>query len=300
MFRNPDAHRHHLSTLSTAFIKYIPAAMELVNEWKQRDSEELLADAFANLERALERIQKIVKFMVHVWGFKCTVQTSSADVVALLNSKGDTLERSLANIANKEPAWKIACEEVLRTATTSRALEPLKQRVQETLETTRFSCSRMNALLDDFEKLRAGMRAQDLDEIVSLLGQKLMDITQAIMSKSSEEVRGLKLKQEELYTLIRGLELLRLEPGMQHQSAALKKWSTEHGQHLIKNDFLAFADESTKKGLADMQSLESILKRCGSDMQLDETVETGVAITGLAVSAVVGLVAEAGPARSAG
>ncbi|CAE7809453.1 unnamed protein product [Symbiodinium microadriaticum] len=292
MFRSPEVYKTNLQLLATAYLKHMASARAMVDAWKDRDSEDLLQPGFDTLLQCLERVEKVMRFVSHVWSFKGPWETSSKDVVDLLNSKGDNLERSLANIASKEPAWKAAIDDVVRTATTSRTLEPLKQRVKATLEESKLTYGSMNTVLDEFEKLQAGVRSADLEEITSLLSKKILKISQGILSKEPEQLLSLSLKEEELRTLIRGLEIFRLLPGMQDQCEELKRWATEHGQLLMKNDFLAFAELSSKNGIADMAAFESIMKRCGSDMTLPKTVETGVRVTGLAVSALVGLVAE--------
>lgn len=235
MFVQIDEFRATMDACVRLFLCAMPQTSKLCPILQSRDSEDLVhQDAYKKLEDTCERITKILRFLgVLLNSQKVTVDIplNSKDVLAMVSYKGKQfLEKSFLDAVQNNQRIRSLCDEVVRTASSSVTMGPVKERALSTLmglqdKTLELTAERLDGIIKDVPRLRKGLREVEMEEFnkiaVQLISEKTRNIIDGDTPISSISSRFMGV-------LLEGLSVYKDLAGTTDLHDRLQQWSNQH------------------------------------------------------------------------
>ena len=272
MFTQIQDYPDHLKALATTFLNGLDQCEPTLDTLKEKNSHDLVSDeAFGELESALARVRKLMRFVGSVCCIDEIDGTSDfkfnpkEDMMWLVSYKGkEDLESGLAEIVLSNTAWQEITDEVVRTATTSMALRPERDRALETLngmgDSKLFSVSaeRLSELIQLTPRLKSGMRQA---EVSTFMTKFLSAINESVEDLLSGEKSVKAIGSKFVHLLMSAANCFTHVPGTTTTIDKLRVWMTKHNQDIAWSDLAELAKRGSIGGGITTQEVADVLSK---------------------------------------
>ena len=304
---NVQNHQLKLKSIALAFLHGMDASRNAVKGWfKDEASHVVDNEVESKIVKSLDRVEKLMRFFACIFCLNVDVAgkqmnfkfNPSSDMMWLLSFTGSqALEKNISEIL-QTGAWPKLVDEVVRTATTSVSLRPVRDRAVETLQWlgdgTVFSIApeRLGELVELVKKLNDGMRRSE--------AEKFMSLFQDVLMRSSEQLQSGKIAvctagSKAIQMLAMGLKALAFMPGTTDEANKLESWMTKNTQAMAWSDFQDLAEDSHGKGVVpDLQVLSAVMVKLHKIAVPDDSEAVVACAKSLVVTAFRAVIAEAG------
>eukprot|EP00435_Cladocopium_sp_Y103_P015391 s552_g3.t1 len=275
MLASFDKYKKILDPIVCQSLKVLPQSLTLVPLLAERDPENMVSpEAYEALRDSLERVTSILRFLGVLLnsqseGLGLETPFNSKDVLKIVSYKGKQhLEKSFQDLVNNNPRIRSLCDEVVRTATSSLTMQPVKDRALSTLKSLQdqsleMTPDRLDDLVKQVPDLRNGLREIEMEEFngifVKLLSEETRKIIDGKTRVTSSRFVGVLLSGLAAYKNIP----IREATGLHDLHDRLQQWSSTHRTDTVLCDLVDCAKCWLEKngGVADLNEVSDLMSQ---------------------------------------
>lgn len=269
-----DQSKKVLDTIVCQCLKDLPKALALVPLLAARDTENLVGhEAYDTLRDSLERVTSIFRFLGVLLNSQpegLETPLGSQDVLKIVGYRGKQLfEQSFKDVVHNNGRIRSLCDEVVRTATSSLTMQPVKDRALCTLKSLQdqsleMTPDRLTELVKQVPELCHGLRAIEMEEFNGLFVKLLSEETRKII----EAKAPVNTSSRFVGALLQGLAVYKGIPipeatGLHDLHDRLQQWSSTHRTDTALCDLIECAKCWLEKngGVADLSEVSELMNQ---------------------------------------
>ena len=210
---------------------------------------------------ALLRVQKFSKCILHLLNknYISDGQPAINNVLAFTQYVGKSIfEKATKAALTTDGYYNDLVSEVVRTAASTKTLQPKLAKVQKHLESEmELNLDTMTAIADGLAELRNGMRKGSLKAMDSLFLSKLRILADQIMVSQPITASNVFVK-----AVMKSLAMYEKEPGVLDVCQNMQKFMTNNRSLMASSDLLNFVESAVKDRDLDPAALKDLVKKC--------------------------------------
>ena len=224
------------------------------------------------LAQCVERVRKFFRCLSHLLSAPAVgTPTTAAEVLYFSSYQGRatfergvritlTKKKKVAETEDEMPGfWQKLIDEAIRTAASSVQLRPLYDQATAKLAEGNIFDNQAGAswLVESLSKLKSGMRAADLEDLLAGAQEQMMKKVEAIKEAHVADVSTAVVEALKV-----GLKMFEKEPGVLDCLQTLETWMSDNIHEISAGRFAVLAKKVFDTQKLDVDELTSALKRC--------------------------------------